>query len=478
MTPPPGTARPPAPSPQTSASLFQATVKIYPRAVSGLFARWRWIMVWLTQIVFYGVPWLNWNGRQAVLFDLETPRFYLFGLVLQPQDLIFLAGLLVISALALFFFTAVAGRLWCGYACPQSVYTQVFLWMELKTEGDRLARMRLDQQPWGLDKLRRKGGKHAAWIAFSAVTGFTFVGYFLPIRELAQQVATLAVTPWATFWIVFYGFATYGNAGWLREQICTYMCPYARFQSTLLDGDSLVIAYDTARGDPRGSRSKKADPKALGLGSCIDCTLCVQVCPTGIDIRDGLQAECIGCAACIDACDDVMDKMGYARGLIRYGTANGVAQGWTRQQQLARVLRPRVLIYGALLAGSLAAFAWGMALRPVVGMDVIRDRGVMARIGETGRIENLYRVQLMNRREAATRYQLGVEGLNGLTGLAVDEPQVWTLQPGEVRSYTVRLSLPAEGGATPGAHPVTLTLASPGEQGTALREATTFLVPR
>ena len=478
MTPPPGPARPPAPSPQTSASLFQATVKIYPRAVSGLFARWRWIMVWLTQIVFYGVPWLNWNGRQAVLFDLETPRFYLFGLVLQPQDLIFLAGLLVISALALFFFTAVAGRLWCGYACPQSVYTQVFLWMELKTEGDRLARMRLDQQPWGLDKLRRKGGKHAAWIAFSAVTGFTFVGYFLPIRELAQQVATLAVTPWATFWIVFYGFATYGNAGWLREQICTYMCPYARFQSTLLDGDSLVIAYDTARGDPRGSRSKKADPKALGLGSCIDCTLCVQVCPTGIDIRDGLQAECIGCAACIDACDDVMDKMGYARGLIRYGTANGVAQGWTRQQQLARVLRPRVLIYGALLAGSLAAFAWGMALRPVVGMDVIRDRGVMARIGETGRIENLYRVQLMNRREAATRYQLGVEGLNGLTGLAVDEPQVWTLQPGEVRSYTVRLSLPAEGGATPGAHPVTLTLASPGEQGTALREATTFLVPR
>jgi cytochrome c oxidase accessory protein FixG len=350
--------------------------------------------------------------------------------------------------------------------------------MELKTEGDRLARMRLDQQPWGLDKLRRKGGKHAAWIAFSAVTGFTFVGYFLPIRELAMQVATLALTPWATFWIVFYGFATYGNAGWLREQICTYMCPYARFQSTLLDGDSLVIAYDTARGDPRGSRSRKADPKALGLGSCIDCTLCVQVCPTGIDIRDGLQAECIGCAACIDACDDVMDKMGYARGLIRYGTGNGVAQGWTRQQQLARVIRPRVLIYGALLAGSLAAFGYGMAMRPVVGMDVIRDRGMMARIGETGRIENLYRVQLMNRRETATPYQLGVEGLNGLNGLAVDEPQVWTLQPGEVRSYTVRLSLPAEAGATPGAHPVTLTLASPGVQGIAVREATTFLVPR
>jgi cytochrome c oxidase accessory protein FixG len=481
MTPPLGPAAPatsPVASPAATTSLFQATAKIYPRAVSGVFARWRWIMVWVTQIIFYGVPWLSWNDRQAVLFDLETPRFYLFALVLQPQDLIFLAGLLVISALALFFFTAVAGRLWCGYACPQSVYTHIFLWMELKTEGDRLARMRLDQQPWGLDKLRRKGGKHAAWIAFSAVTGFTFVGYFLPIRELAMQVATLALTPWATFWIVFYGFATYGNAGWLREQICTYMCPYARFQSTLLDGDSLVIAYDTARGDPRGSRSRKADPKALGLGSCIDCTLCVQVCPTGIDIRDGLQAECIGCAACIDACDDVMDKMGYARGLIRYGTGNGVAQGWTRQQQLARVIRPRVLIYGALLAGSLAAFGYGMAMRPVVGMDVIRDRGMMARIGETGRIENLYRVQLMNRRETATPYQLGVEGLNGLNGLAVDEPQVWTLQPGEVRSYTVRLSLPAEAGATPGAHPVTLTLASPGVQGIAVREATTFLVPR
>ncbi|MCK6423693.1 MAG: cytochrome c oxidase accessory protein CcoG [Burkholderiaceae bacterium] len=466
----------PSAGPAASVSLFQKTAKVYPRSVDGLFARWRWILVWVTQLIFYGTPWLQWNGRQAVWFDLETPRFYIFALVLQPQELIFLAALLVISALALFFFTALAGRLWCGYACPQSVYTQIFLWMELRTEGDRSARMRLDRQPWGRDKLLRKGGKHAAWIAFSAFTGFTFVGYFLPIRELALQAATLALTPWATFWVVFYGFATYGNAGWLREQICTYMCPYARFQSTLLDGDSLVIAYDAARGDPRGARLKKADPKTLGLGACIDCSLCVQVCPTGIDIRDGLQAECIGCAACIDACDDVMDKMGYPRGLIRYGTANGVAQGWTRRQQLARVLRPRVLIYGGLLAGSVAAFAAALALRPAVGMDVIRDRGVMARVAEDGRIENLYRVQLTNRRDSTVRYQLGVAGLDGLR---VDDPQVWTLQPGELQAHTLRLSLPPEAaGGEAGARRITLTLTEPGAAEPALREDSTFLLPR
>ena len=318
-------------------SLYEKHKKIHPRSVSGWFAGWRWAMVWLTQAVFYGLPWLPWNGRQAVLFDLAARRFYIFDLVLYPQDFIYLTGLLVLSAFGLFFFTALAGRLWCGYACPQTVYTEVFLWIEQRFEGERGARIKLDAGPWTWNKLARKSGKHAAWLTLSLWTGFTFVGYFTPIHTLWAQAFTLAFGPWEWFWVNFYGLATYGNAGFLREQVCKYMCPYARFQSAMFDRDTLIISYDTERGEPRGSRSKKADPKQLGLGSCIDCTLCVQVCPTGIDIRKGLQADCIACGACIDACDDIMDKMSYPRGLIRYATENSLEQhlGW--RQMLRRV---------------------------------------------------------------------------------------------------------------------------------------------
>jgi cytochrome c oxidase accessory protein FixG len=280
--------------------------------------------VWLTQAIFYGLPWMSWNDRPLMLFDLEARRFDVLGLVLYPQDFIYLTALLVISALALFFFTAVAGRLWCGYACPQTVYTEIFMWVENKIEGDRLARMRLDQQPWNVRKIGRKTAKHAAWGAIGLYTGFTFVGYFTPIATLAREIAGLSVSPWELFWVLFYGAATYGNAGFMREQICKYMCPYARFQSAMIDADSMIITYDAARGDPRGSRKRNTDPRAQGLGDCVDCTLCVQVCPTGIDIRNGLQNECIGCAACIDACDQVMDKMNYPRGLIRYSTENAM----------------------------------------------------------------------------------------------------------------------------------------------------------
>ena len=322
-------------------SMYQKQPTIYPRAVKGWFANWRWVFVWLTQLLFYGLPWLQWSGRQAVLFDLDAQRFYIFGLLLYPQDLIFLAALLVLSALALFFFTAVAGRLWCGYTCPQTVYTEIFMWAERKIEGDRVARMRLDQQPWRWSKIWRKGAKHSAWLSIALFTGFSFVGYFTPIRELSVDMARWNLSGWNAFWILFYGAATYGNAGFLREQMCKYMCPYARFQSALIDKDSLIITYDAKRGDPRGSRSRKADLAAHGLGDCIDCTLCVQVCPTGIDIRNGLQNECIGCAACIDVCNDVMDKVGYPRGLIRYSTEHALEQGWDSRRIVRHVLRLR-----------------------------------------------------------------------------------------------------------------------------------------
>ena len=344
-------AAPSAQSDETEVALYEVRKKIYPRAVHGWFAAWRWALVWLTQIIFYGLPWLSWNQRQAVLFDLASRKFYIFGLVFWPQDFIYLTLLLIVSALSLFLFTALAGRLWCGYACPQTVYTEIFLWVEQKIEGGRLERMRLDREAAGPRKLALKSTKHAIWIAIAFWTGFTFVGYFTPIRELLHAVWSFSTGPWETFWILFYGFATYGNAGWMREQVCKYMCPYARFQGVMFDRDTLIVTYDPARGEPRGARSRKVDRRSLGLGDCVHCGLCVQVCPTGIDIRDGLQYECIGCAACIDACDQVMDRMGYPRGLIRYSTENAIESGFTPEQVRRRLVRPRVLVYSAILAG-------------------------------------------------------------------------------------------------------------------------------
>jgi len=459
-------------------SMYEKQAKVYPRAVTGLFARWRWTMVWLTQLVFYGMPWLTWNGRQAVLFDLNERRFHIFGLLLQPQDLIYLAALLVISALALFLFTAVAGRLWCGYACPQTVYTELFLWVERRLEGDRQARIRLDAAPWGLEKLARKGAKQAVWLAIGLVTGFTFVGYFTPIRSLAADAAALAFTPWEWFWVLFYGAATYGNAGYLREQVCKYMCPYARFQSALIDKDSLVIAYDTGRGEARGSRSRKADPKALGLGDCIDCTLCVQVCPTGIDIRNGLQNECIGCAACIDVCDDVMGKMGYAPGLIRYSTENGVAKGWTRAQMMRRALRPRVLLYAAALLLVSGAFVISLSMRSGFSVDVFKDRGALAREIQGGVIENTYTLHLSNLSEQPRQYRLAVSGLPGLELRSAARLDVGAMAN---RTWPVQLALPPQAAQSlrGRAHAIEFEVSTgDGAEARTRREKATFYVPR
>ena len=327
-----------AESQEKMVSFFEAHKKIYPRSIRGTFMSWRWVMVWLTQLIFYGLPWMNWGERQMVLFDLGARRFYLFGYVLYPQDFIYLTGLLIISALSLFLFTAVAGRLWCGFTCPQSVYTEIFMWIEHKVEGDRSARIRLDQGGWGFEKIWKKSLKQFLWIAFALWTGFTFVGYFVPIRTLGSELLALQ-GGWQIFWVLFYGFATYGNAGYLREQICKYMCPYARFQSAMFDKDTLIVSYDAQRGEQRGPRKKDVDYKAQGLGDCIDCKLCVQVCPVGIDIRNGLQYECIGCGLCIDACNSVMDNMHYPRGLVRLTTQNAVNQGWKSAQIWQRIAR-------------------------------------------------------------------------------------------------------------------------------------------
>jgi cytochrome c oxidase accessory protein FixG len=461
-------------------SLYQKQKRIYPRSVTGRFATWRWVLVWVTQLVFYGLPWLVWNDRQAVLLDLTSRRFYIFGLVLHPQDFIYLAALLIISAYALFFFTAVAGRVWCGYACPQTVYTEIFMWVERRIEGDRAQRMRLDQGPWTLNRLWRKSAKQAAWLAIGLWTGFTFVGYFTPIRVLGGSVMTLGLGPWEWFWVLFYGFATYGNAGYMREQVCKYMCPYARFQSAMFDRDTLIISYDTERGEPRGSRSKKANPSQLGLGSCIDCSLCVQVCPTGIDIRKGLQADCIACGACIDACDDIMDKMSYPGGLIRYATENSLEAhlGW--RQVLRRVWRPRVFIYGSILLAICSAFVTSLALRSPFRVDVVRDRATLARVVEDGQIENVYRLQIMNASEVPQRYRIEVGGLPGL--VLADAAEV-NLHGTEARWVTVSARLSPEQGLQtgPGSHPIEFRierLAGGDDASSLLAEKSTFIVPR
>jgi cytochrome c oxidase accessory protein FixG len=419
------------------------------------------------------MPWIEWGQRQAVLFDLGARRFYIFGLVLYPQDFIYLTGILVISALSLFLFTAVAGRLWCGYACPQTVYTEIFLWIERRVEGDRSARMRRDGQTLSVDKVWRKAAKHLLWLAVALWTGFTFVGYFTPIKQLGMEFLQMSMGSWEVFWTFFYGFATYGNAGFMREQVCKHMCPYARFQSAMFDKDTLIVTYDTERGEPRGARSRKADPTALNLGACIDCTLCVQVCPTGIDIRKGLQYECIGCGACADVCDTVMDKMGYARGLVKYTTENAMNNKWTQAQTWRHVFRPRILIYTTILLTIVIAMLVSLTLRTPFKVNVVRDRGVMARIVSGGAIENVYQLQVMNATEATQHYKISAVGL---PGLKVTSENVVMVESTQAHKLAVRLQLPFEA-AAPGTHPIQFeieSLDSPGH----LSEKSVFLVPK
>ena len=407
--------------------------KVYAREVHGIFARLRLLGVAVLLGLYYGMAWLQWGGRQAVLFDLPHRKFHILAWTFWPQDFFYLALLLIIAAVSLFFFTALAGRLWCGYACPQTVWTEVFMWIDRKIEGDRSAQMKLDQSPWTGRKLRIKATKHAVWILFAAWTGFTFVGYFTPIRELWHSLWSASLGPWETFWIVFYSFATWGNAGFLREQVCIYMCPYARFQSAMFDRDTLIISYDENRGEPRGSRKKNVDHHAKGLGDCIDCTLCVQVCPTGIDIRNGLQYQCIGCAACVDVCDQVMDKMGYPKGLIRYTTENAM------QGRPAHILRPRVVVYALLLVTIMSALGWALAHRVPMELDIIRDRNALYRETPQGLVENVYTLKVVNMQDKPERYRLSVSGLPGLK--LINRLGIITVPAGEVLPVGVQVQI-------------------------------------
>ncbi len=378
----------------------QAGGPIHTRRFSGRFRNLRLLGGGSLLLLFFGTAWLNWQGRQAVLWDLAERKFHIFGASYWPQDFALLAALLMIAAFGLFFITVLAGRVWCGYACPQSTWTWIFMWVENLTEGDRSQRIKLDAAPWSINKLGRRAAKHGLWAAISLATALTFVGYFTPIRELLTNLLNLQLDMQTAFWLGFFSVATYINAAWLREKVCLHMCPYSRFQSVMFDRHTLLVSYDAARGENRGPRRKDEDPREQSLGDCIDCTLCVQVCPTGIDIRDGLQLDCISCGACIDACDSIMDKMGYARGLIRYTSEEALAGG------LSRWLRPSVMGYAAVLLAMVALFAWALAARPLLSLGVAKDRQLLFRDDGMGRIENIYTLKVINKSQESQRYTL------------------------------------------------------------------------
>ncbi|MBJ2321798.1 MULTISPECIES: cytochrome c oxidase accessory protein CcoG [unclassified Pseudomonas] len=407
---------------------------IHTRSFTGVFRTLRVGGAGLLFLAFFGTVWLNWGGRQAVLWDLSESKFHIFGATFWPQDFILLSALLIICAFGLFAITVFAGRVWCGYTCPQSSFTWLFMWCEKVTEGERNQRIKLQAAPWSLNKLARRSAKHTLWLGISVLTGLTFVGYFTPIRPLAAELLTWQMGGVSLFWVLFFTGATYINAGWLREAVCMHMCPYARFQSVMFDKDTLTISYDAARGEQRGPRKRDLPPAQVGLGDCIDCQLCVQVCPTGIDIRDGLQMECIGCAACIDACDSIMDKMGYARGLVSYTSEHQLQGGKTH------LLRPRLIGYSAVLVVMLAALVVALIERPMVSLDVTKDRG-MFRENSLGLIENIYSLKVINKTQQRQEYRLELVDAEGFQ--LQGKTQV-SLAAGEIVDIPVSVALLAD----------------------------------
>ncbi|MGU9813317.1 cytochrome c oxidase accessory protein CcoG [Pseudomonas sp. LF052] len=407
---------------------------IHTRSFTGLFRTLRIAGAAVLFLAFFGTVWLNWGGRQAVLWDLAESKFHIFGATFWPQDFILLSALLIICAFGLFAITVFAGRVWCGYTCPQSSFTWLFMWCEKVTEGERNQRIKLHAAPWSLNKLARRSAKHALWLGISVLTGLTFVGYFTPIRPLALELLTWQMGGVSLFWVLFFTAATYINAGWLREAVCMHMCPYARFQSVMFDKDTLTISYDAARGEHRGPRKRDVTPADVGLGDCIDCQLCVQVCPTGIDIRDGLQMECIGCAACIDACDSIMDKMGYARGLVSYTSEHQLQGGKTH------LLRPRLIGYSAVLLVMIAALVVALVGRPMVSLDVTKDRG-MFRENSQGLIENIYSLKVINKTQQRQDYRLALVDAEGFVLQGKTE---LSLAPGEISDVPVSVALLAD----------------------------------
>ncbi len=419
-------------SPSQYKSLYVADDKIYTRKITGFYQRVRRYTGIPLLAGFLLCPWLILDGRQAILFDLPARKFHVFWLTFWPQDGMYLAWLLIISAFLLFTVTTLVGRVYCGFTCPQTVWTQMFIWVESQIQGDRNKRIKLDSQPWNTNKIIKKGSTLFVWFSIALITALTFVGYFVPIRELLMSFVDFSVHPVAAFWTAFFTAATFLNAGFMREQVCKYMCPYARFQSVMYDKNTLAVRYDHLRGESRGPRKPNEDYKAKGLGDCTDCSWCVQVCPVDIDIREGTQYECIDCGLCVDACNSVMDKMGYERGLIRYTTQDSIAGGETK------IFRPRLIGYAIALLIMVSFFTYSIANRVPVGIDVLRDRGVKLFRVRGNNVENVYSLKLNNKDRNGHKYELKVEGV---TDYKLRGAKNIYLEEGEVLTLPIRLSI-------------------------------------
>jgi cytochrome c oxidase accessory protein FixG len=415
-----------------SADRFNPSKRIYVRAAYGLFQKLRRYTGAILILLFVSLPLIRWHGKQAVLFDVAKQQFHLFNMTLFPQDLTLLAWIFIIAAFALFFVTTYLGRIWCGYTCPQTVWTFIFIWFEERFEGSANKRKRLDQMPWNFNKIWRKTAKHTGWLLVSLLTALVFCSYFVPVEQLYSDFFTLNSSPFILLCIFIFTFSTYANAGWMRSIFCIHMCPYSRFQSAMFDKHTYSVAYDAKRGEQRGPRSRKVDPKKIALGDCVDCDLCVQVCPTGIDIRDGLQYECINCGACVDACDQTMDKMGYSRGLISY----------TSEQKLAgketNLLRPKIIGYGLVLLIMMTIFVVNIVNLSTAEMEIVRDRTALYRENSEGLIENTYTLKILNKTIETQTYQLSIMGLQD--ALLIGPEQI-VVKSGEVLTQPIAIAV-------------------------------------
>ena len=419
---------------ETKPQIVGSTDKIYVRNITGFYQKIRAVSLSILLVMYFAFGWIDVGGQQLILFDIGARKFHLFGITFWPQDFTLLTFALIISAYGLFFITSLFGRIWCGYSCPQTVWSFMFIWLEELFEGSRNQRIKLDKSPVSFQKIVKKTGKHLSWILLALATAITFVGYFYPIRTLSLDIITLSLTSgWAIFWIIFFTLATYINAGWLRELVCIYMCPYARFQSAMFSENTLIVGYDKRRGEPRGSRSRVEGREALG--DCVDCQICVQVCPTGIDIRDGLQYECIGCALCIDACDNIMEKMNYPKGLIRYASEKEFIHG-----KRAFKLDFKSLAYGSILLVSMLAFAILLYQRPLTALSISRDRGALYFQNGMGMIENSYTLKIINKREIRDMFTLSINDL----GARIFPDTAFSVGPGEQVTRPITVSLDPE----------------------------------
>lgn len=441
--------------------------RLYVRESRGRYSSRRWACIWLSQLVYFGLPWLQWDGLPALWLDIPARRLVLFGTLWWPHDMVLLPALVLAAVLALFLAATLAGRVFCGYACPHSVYGEIFMWIERRIEGKPLARLRLDQAPLAVATLRKKVAKHLAWLVFAGWTGATLAAYFTPAPLLLAAVAQGALGPWQMVCILAYAGLAYVNAGAMRARFCRFICPWGRFQSLVIGPATRVIGYAAARGEPRALRNRKHQRPAGAPGDCVDCTLCVQVCPTGIDIRRGQAFDCIGCGACADACDQVMDKRGAPRGLVGYAPAGPAPGGRARWGSGS-------VVAAALLGVTLLVLGVATSQRAPFKLALMHDRALALRALDGGMVENVYRMHVINTERRAQRYRIVVSGLDTL---ALGSPAQLALAGGASRVLALRLQAQRAAGR-PGANPIAVELITLDQPHQRVRHDTVFFTRR